>query len=360
MKRIRRLPFQGHKRATAGIIAGVMLFAMLFTVGSGFFVFVNSQNQLYVKSLSARTTGVQENIYESLLVTPIKQSGNIKFYANNTGSLPANITAAFVLDSSGNVLKCLGVGIPTGSSCYYSTTALSTIVNLGRGSPTIDTSYTYVSGTVTVKVLTARGNVFSSSYPLPTSPLVAAVAQSVLNVAIGNLTINFNSLQSCIPATQDCRPTSTAWTNGWELTPGTGTRYLFRIDVANAGSKDLLLESKTGLFFFRAQDGGGGTVPRDTYIMTAPNVDNSGTDGAGTYTDYSTSIPVGGAYVTLYIGADADAGSSIRSWASNNDAGIHLMTLTMFAYTDVDSSGTKNSGDTPYGQSVPFQGLAVN
>ncbi|MBI3023892.1 MAG: hypothetical protein HYY68_09270, partial [Thaumarchaeota archaeon] len=139
MKRIRRLPFQGQKKATAGIIAAVILFAMLFTVGSGFFVFVNSQNQLYVKSLTSRTNGMQENIYESLSVTPILQSGNIKFYANNTGSLPVNVTAAFVLDTSGNVLKCLGAGIPTGSACYYGTTALSTTVNLGRGSPTIDT-----------------------------------------------------------------------------------------------------------------------------------------------------------------------------------------------------------------------------
>lgn len=206
MKRIRRLPFQGQKRATAGIIAAVILFTMLFTVGSGFFVFVNSQNQLYVKSLASRTTGVQDSIYESLSVTAILQSGNIKFYANNTGSLPVNITAAFVLDSSGNVLKCLGAGIPSGSACYYSTTALSAVVNVGKASSTIDTGYTYVSGTDVVKVLTARGNTFTGQYP---SSAGQQVASALSSGAIGDLYLkhdsyNYYQVVRCQGATAWC------------------------------------------------------------------------------------------------------------------------------------------------------------
>lgn len=165
VKRVKRLPFRGRRKASAGIVAAVILFAMIFTVGTSYFISINNTNLLYLKSLTTKTQGTQNAGYESLTVTAVVQTNNIKFYANNTGSLPVNITAAYVLDSSGNVLKCLGVGIPVGSACYFSTTALSTVVNVGKGSSMIDTGYTYVSGTDTVKLLTARGNIFSASYP---------------------------------------------------------------------------------------------------------------------------------------------------------------------------------------------------
>jgi flagellin-like protein len=67
-----------RKRAVSGILAAVILFAMLFTVGTGFFLFANTQNNFYDQALSARNTAQKNQLSESLALNTIPLTdGNI-------------------------------------------------------------------------------------------------------------------------------------------------------------------------------------------------------------------------------------------------------------------------------------------
>ena len=187
------MKFQRRKsrRAIAGIVATVIMFAILFTVGTSYFIFVNQQNASYVSNLLTATNKVQGSLAESLSInTLLDADGDVGFYANDTSALTVNMTALLVLSSTGTMLVCEGVGLPAGQGCVNSVPPLWVVVNAGKGSPTIDTEYVYVTGTtVTLKVLTARGNVYSQTYPEP--------ATSNANTALSSesVTVNLNQFR---------------------------------------------------------------------------------------------------------------------------------------------------------------------
>ncbi len=185
------------RKAIAGVIAAAILFAMIFSIGVAYLLFVNSTNLLYGKALVGRSTSFQDVLYERLLVNTLLANNHVAFYVNNTGGVNANITDVYVLGPSGSVLRCDGRGLQ--SPCANSTPSLPIVVNLGKGSPTIDTGYLYVSGIYTVEVITERGSIFSATYP-PTANALAARALS--SGAIGDIYIQpqsytYYSIVSC-------------------------------------------------------------------------------------------------------------------------------------------------------------------
>ncbi len=189
MKRVSRLPFDARRRGTAGIIAAVILFAMLFGVGTSYFIFVNSVNQLYEQSRTARNSLATGTIGESLTLAALITGTHIGFTATNLGGVNANITAVYVLDSSNNVLKCDGRGLPT-PTCGNSTPALPIAVNVGTITSTIDTGYIYLTGTDTIKVFTATGGVYSTTYPAPAAQLNS---NALASGSIGDLYLKHDS-----------------------------------------------------------------------------------------------------------------------------------------------------------------------
>ncbi|MEM3804284.1 MAG: hypothetical protein QXX17_07725 [Conexivisphaerales archaeon] len=172
-----------RRRAIAGIVAAVILFAMLFTTGLAFFLFLNSQNLRYSQSLLTRANNIQTSISENLLVTASTSNSYITFVVNNVGGVPSTIVAAIVTNSSGYIFA------------YYNSTnskiGLPIALNSGAASSQITTSVLYVSGnTYVIKVLTQAGNVFSATYP-PTATSLAA--QALSSGAIGDLYLRFSS-----------------------------------------------------------------------------------------------------------------------------------------------------------------------
>jgi len=174
------------RRGVAGIVATVVMFAILFTVGTSYFIFVGSQNSSYVSNLLSATNKVQGNLAEGLSIGALLDStGNLEFYANNTSSETVNMTAVLIISSTGALLSCEGVGFPAGAGCGNTTPTLWQVVTPGSGSPDFDTEYAYVTGTtLTLKVLTARGNSYSTTYPQPASQ--SSASQSV-TVNLDNL-----------------------------------------------------------------------------------------------------------------------------------------------------------------------------
>src|SRR5580658_10025997 len=126
------------RRGIASIVATVILFAILFTVGTSYFIFVNSENASYVQSLLGATNKVQGSINEGLSVTTLLEAdGDVGFYVNNTSSTTVNMTAVLVISSTGALLQCDGIGFPAGAGCSNSAPTLWMTIDAGRGSPKI-------------------------------------------------------------------------------------------------------------------------------------------------------------------------------------------------------------------------------
>ena len=188
------------------------MFTMLFTVGAGYFLYVNQANTVYTKALLARAGGISSQAEEALSLTAdLTAGGDISVYANNTGGIGVNITSLYLLGSSGATLKCMGVGLP--SSCTNGT-PFPIWVNVGGGSGVIDTGYVPISGDVyTLKVVTQRGTVFSATYPTAATSLAARALSSG---AIGDLYLQFGSY-AYYNLTSGCGSSS-----GWCMTTSTG------------------------------------------------------------------------------------------------------------------------------------------
>src|SRR2546426_3047655 len=137
---------------------------MLFSVGTGYFLFVNTMNTFYVKSLSDRATAMQAQLSENLQVTPSASALNhLTFTVTNTRGVNANVTNVFILSPT-NVLSSLGIGFALNTSPI-----LPQPLNSGVPSPTFDTGLIIAAGTYTIKVVTQRGNVFVTTSPPPAS-----------------------------------------------------------------------------------------------------------------------------------------------------------------------------------------------
>ena len=191
-----------RRRGISGIIAAVMLFAMLFSVGTSYFLFVNSSNLLYNQAASARNSATQNALAESAVVSASVASGTsvITFTVDNTGGVSLNVTS-FFLTSSGNSLEFCQHGSP--SPCP----TLPVVVSVGATSNAISTGTTYKSPTTyTLRVVTQRGNVFTTTYP-PTATSLAA--QALSSGAIGDLYLNFHSYKYYDLTTTGCPSSGT-------------------------------------------------------------------------------------------------------------------------------------------------------
>ncbi len=258
-----------HRKATAGIVAAVILFAMLFTVGTSFFLFINSGNLLYVRSLAVRTNAVHASLNELLTVTTLLVNSNhVGFFVNNTGGLNANLTAVWVLDSSSSLLRCDGRGLPS-VSCGNSSPALPVAVNSGQSSSKIDTGYVYSSGTLVVKVFTERGGVFSASYP-PTPPTL--VTNALTSGALGDVYLNFNTYSYYSIST--CGANSCLTKQGLafgvpHLATSSNIAFGVRVTNLNAQQKVITLDQYAALIHYLppAPGTGGGTARGYTWYI---------------------------------------------------------------------------------------------
>jgi hypothetical protein len=168
----------------AAIIGAVLLFSMLFSVGTGYFLFVNNVNTFYVKGLSDRATAMQTQFSEILqFATAANGNNHLTLTVTNNGANDANLTGVLVIDPN-KVLHTYGIGFSSNTS-----PTLPLAVGQG-GSVGIDTGILVVTGTYTLKVLTQRGNAFLATYP-PTA--VSLADQALASGAIGDLYIRFHS-----------------------------------------------------------------------------------------------------------------------------------------------------------------------
>jgi len=177
---------------------------MLFTVGTGYFLFVNSDNLLYTQSLSNRASDMQATLGESLFLSPAAGANqHIVITITNQGSQASTIMEFFIVSPSGVVSTITTAASP----------ALPIALNPGATSTAIDTSISIVSGNYAIRVLTQRGAEFTTTYP-PTATVLASNALS--SGAIGDLYLNFRTWASFSVTRSGCQTTGDY--SGWCLT----------------------------------------------------------------------------------------------------------------------------------------------
>jgi flagellin-like protein len=240
-----------RRRGVAGIVGAVLLFAMLFTVGAGYFLFVNQSNLLYTQSLTNRANAMQGALGEGLgLTTSQGTNGDIDLAITNTGGAATTVVELFVTSPAGSV-----TAVTT-----QSTPPFPISLNPGATSATIDTSISYTTGTYVIKALTQLGSVFTVDYPQTATYLAA---QALSSGAIGDLYLTFQSYSYYYVASSGC-PTGTGYspycleTASGDTGPGfaiptataTGKMMAFSIQLTdlNPQSKDIVLDQFTLIY----------------------------------------------------------------------------------------------------------------
>jgi len=202
------------RRGIAGVLGALILFAIIFTAGAGFFLTVSSFNHEANQAQVARESSLQQVGLENLSLKAGITGGALYLIVNNTGGVPSTIADVFVTGASGNFVSTSSLCPATVSSHYLSCTNdlnVTLPLTLAVGSTTAKmsgcaggpgcnirinpASAPYVSGTtVLVSVLTSLGNVFSVQYPAPrltTMKNVLVVNQVIVNQTnYGQLVVN--------------------------------------------------------------------------------------------------------------------------------------------------------------------------
>ena len=179
---------KSRHKAIAGVLAAVILFAAIFTIGVSFFLFVSQSVHSADQADVARANNQLEAGQEKLLVTAGNTSGTdpscqycMWVEANNTGGVSSSIIDLYVTCMSkcgsqpqGQLLS--DATTPPGSHFLKQNPDLSVTlpITLGVGASTMHrlsiskTAFDYLTGEyVVVSLLTSLGNVFSAQYPAP-------------------------------------------------------------------------------------------------------------------------------------------------------------------------------------------------
>ena len=183
----------------AGILATIMLFALLFTVGLSYFLFVSQGTLATNQANAARQNALLQSGQEALLPKLVLNGTTFVVSLNNTGGAPVTISSIYVDDNTGKLIGTFMGPAGTNASTWpislavgQSTKTLGGCAGVGCSRNIALSGYSYTAGTpVTVEIVTANGNTFSAPYPPPgatttTSATIDSVTTSVTSSVIGN------------------------------------------------------------------------------------------------------------------------------------------------------------------------------
>lgn len=326
---------RSSKRGTSGLIAAILLFAMLFTTGAAYITFVTeSQFKLQDAAKAALMRNIERQS-ESLSVETSKLAdGDLGVSITNTGSVPVQVKEILVLDSHSLLIKDIQEPL------------LPVTLNAQELTATIiDTNITIESGAnYTARIITERGALVSAVYP-PENSNITSVISSEIAKSIGSVSMHTTTLQY----SQD---NGTTWSEGWYISIDNNTDIIWRVNVTNLADRDIYLSKYSSFFFLEIVGGVGGGQLRPKLFYIASN------QTATTYPDLEDPeflanggviLPADGAStVTIYLRLD-DAGSGSGEKLEQN-AQYHTI-LELFGKYDSPTSSSH------YGQSLPFVGV---
>ena len=348
-----------RRRGIAGIVATVFMFAMLFTVGASYFLFVNQNNMLYSQAASARASVSSAQQNEDLVVTVSKNASNyLGFTAQNLGGTTSTVTAFMVTNSNGTILEFCQ------SSSAHPCPSLPFSVNQGATSTLVPTNVTYsATATYTVKAITQLGNDFSTTYP-PTATTLAA--QALSSGAIGDLYLSFGSYTWYQLTTASCSSTSKYCLQSGALAfsiphtyTASSTNVAFSVTVTdlNPSQLNITLDPYTQIaqFFPPTSSKGGGTAGETSWYIV--NI----ADGNEINETYSPIVLPYDQPVTLYFasaapitGTQGFTPQSVSGSGSGVPAGSTAIVFIVSHGCKGKALSSCNTSNYNYGQNSPY------
>jgi len=331
-----------YQRKGISSIVGGIFFLVLMTSGfTVYYVALNSQAEmLHTQQIiaDAEVKKVREDFTISLSVDP-SDNDRLAIQVTNKGTNVVEIADAWVVNKTAtnqpatkSEIKYDDAFIPAG---YSGEILASTPVYLGFGE-------------YDIKVISTLGTIVTEREFNPQNPGFGGEGEST-----GNIFMEFASFESCEPALDDCTSDSSDWASGWDVKKA--TKYLWRINMANRGTEDIIVEEHTSLLMLRAQTQGGGSLPRVFYIKADST---PAAEDPGAYIDNSKIILADGTPIILYFGVDSAGGATLQE--THNSADIIAVNLLTFGHEDVNDNGIyDNPGDPPYSQNLAFQALRL-
>jgi hypothetical protein len=200
-----------RRQALAGVFVALILFAMLFTVGSTYFLLTSSIAQITNQANATRQALLQQAAAENVALTLSvcgstgtwcsAHPGSLAISVLNTGGTPVTIAAVYATYNGQNAIlpaapqyltkpSYLNVTLPitlgVGASTAGMTGCGGTNCNLGILLTALSPATYTLSNPVSVSILTARGNTFSAQYP--PIPAVTTITTTTTN-AVSSTTI---------------------------------------------------------------------------------------------------------------------------------------------------------------------------
>ncbi|MFQ6134266.1 MAG: hypothetical protein ACE5KU_00435 [Nitrososphaerales archaeon] len=323
------------RKGVSGLIAAIILFAMLFTTGAAYIMFVTeSQFNLQDATKDAFERDIERKSETLSVETSKLADGDLGVSITNTGAVPVQVEEILVLDSDGLLIKDIrGPTLPITLNAQELTAT------------TIDTNVTIESGaSYAARIITGRGTLVSTVYPPEAANIKTAVSSEIAK-AIGSVAMDTTTLQY----SQDG---GTTWNEGWSV-PG-GIPVIWRVNVTNMVARDIYLSNYSSFLFLKMATGGGGQLqPKTFYITTAPTANTyPNLEDPDFLANGGVMLPANGtATVAIHLKL-SDPGSGSGLYLDSN-ARYHTI-LELFGKYD---SPTSNSY---YGQSLPFVGVLSN
>ncbi len=333
-----------HKSRGISTIVGGIIFLVLLSGGfSAFFVALDVQKDTINTHREISKSVIEKTLEKFVISTGTNPIDNaLEIQVENQGVNPVEITNIWIINRS-------SVEVPPYTANNYDIDYDDAFVPPGYDTQILEkTPLSLSPGKYDIKVVSALGTIVTEKKFDPSG---------VGGVLTGSIVMDFTSFEFCRPTgaipDQDCTSGSSDWITAWD--GERNTAYLWRINLANKGTEDIMVEQHTALFMLRAQTGGGGNLPRSFFVL---NDTTTSDEGPIVYKDHSKIIPKDGTPIVIYFGADVPGSSTLE--LTHNTASILAVDVLTFAHYDANENKIyDNPGDPPYSQNLAFQAIRL-
>jgi len=306
-----------RKKGVSGIIAATFLFAMIFTTGFAYFMFVQYNYQLQHQAAIERNQMDFEQSLEQFEVGGSVSNNKLYAQVNNTGPVAITIVHVFFINGT--------------TGAFIKDEPINPGITINPGTKaTIGNGINYASGDILIKVVSGRGKVVSGRYPLP--PTIAEFASAVGPVLVEFVTFKWYSF-NVTNLNGKTLPPESSWKSGWSVKAGLDG-IIWRVTVINHDLKDIYLNKNSLLSLIAVSQ----TQPV-AYYWYIVNVTESkiySYKGLGTATDRSIKIPAnpndpakGGDPITIYFASTKGPSDTISEKIPSGKEGIYSVFITL-------------------------------
>jgi hypothetical protein len=397
------------RKAIAGILAGLIFFAMLFTVGLGFILYTLNSYNSYSRAQAAANQNQQAKSAEGLILMscssgyPLPSTGaprrrclseDPSVWARDDGGTSVTLVGIYISENASGVIN--QIEPPSAPPSPQTTPPLPVTIEVG-GSLLINTSEPAPPNgdTYTIDLISETGNTFSVVYPPVTVASSNEANSAPSSSGVGFLSFNFDTYTVYPVATgSGCSTLSYATNNngaypvncvletgssgytvnnpsGWSAnacdstSSNAGCYYAFSINASSTNPQGLSFSLDSNTYLQpnaicltddNCEDTATPTAFESGWEIGCINSDNVILPQSTCETNGSWTIPAYPNYVTIYFvyqltQAPPTAIDTVGSWGCNSPG---QTTCDSLSTTPVDLFFHGTEGANLYGENMPF------